>query len=66
MTTGLPLLRLWQHGTIACRITPATEPPPYWVIVHDGEQPIAQVSFKEHDVAAGFAVEQLRRATGSR
>jgi hypothetical protein len=63
--TTLPLFRLWQHGTKTCRITPASEPPPYWVILYDGEEPIVQVSFREHDVAAGFAVEQLRRATGS-
>jgi hypothetical protein len=61
----LALFQLWQHGTKTCRLTPATDPPPYWVIVHDSDVPVVQTSFEEHDVATAFAVEQLRRATGS-
>ena len=62
--TNFSLLQLWQHGTRTCRVTPATERSPYWVIVHDGELIVVQASFKEHDTATYFAVEELRRATG--
>ena len=63
MTTNLPLVQLWQHGTVTCLITPAAQPAPYCVIVEDGREPLSQRSFDNHDDATACAVEELRRAT---
>jgi hypothetical protein len=61
----LPLFQLWQHGSFTCRITPATEQPPYWVIVHEGDEAISQESFDTHEEAVAHAVAELRHATFS-
>jgi hypothetical protein len=59
------LIQLWQHGTRTCRITSASEPGPYWVIVHDHGEPAIRRTFDTHDDATAFAVEELRRVTAS-
>jgi hypothetical protein len=61
--TNLPLFQLWQHGNTTCRITPATERAPYWVIVHEGGEPIHRRTFSTHNEAISYAVEELRRHT---
>lgn len=63
MTATLRLLQLWQHRTKTCRLTPASEPPPYWVVVHDNGEPLSQRTFDTHDEATVHAIEELRRAT---
>ena len=63
--TSLPLLRLWQYGTKTCWISPATESAPYQVVVHDGDDRIAERTFDTHNEAISFAVEALHRATSS-
>jgi hypothetical protein len=61
--TDLPLLQLWQYGTVTCRITPATEAAPYCVVVTDGREPPHQRTFATHNEAISYAIEELRRAT---
>ncbi len=61
--TSTPLLRLWQRGTKACWITPATESGPYQVVVRDGDDLVAERTFDIHNQAIDFAVEALRRST---
>ena len=63
MSTSLPLLHLWQQGSVTCRITPATETAPYRVFVYDGDQPIHERSFPTHNEAIADAIEELRRVT---
>jgi hypothetical protein len=60
--TAPPTLQLWQHGMLTCRITPVSKPPPYFVVIHDGDDAIADRSFDTHDEALSFALEELRRA----
>jgi hypothetical protein len=60
--TAIPLLRLWQQGTITCLITPATQPAPYRVVIRDGNEPIHQRAFDTHNDAINFALDELRRA----
>ena len=59
----LPLPQLWQHGTKTCRVTPASQPGPYVVVVQDGDTTNEQRTFPNHDDAVSFAIEELRRAT---
>jgi hypothetical protein len=54
-------LRLWQIGTKTCRLTPASEPPPYWVTIYNESEPISQRSFASHDEAHAYAIDELRR-----
>lgn len=65
MGGDLALLQLWQIGTKTCRLTSATQPAPYWVVLHDGDNRVSQRTFDNHDDATAYAVEELSRATGT-
>jgi hypothetical protein len=57
-----PSLQLWQQGTFTCFITPSSEPGPYRVVIHDGDDLIDQHAFADHAAALAHAIEALGHA----